>query len=576
LIIDEYNIDALRFAIDSYKRAAQWPKVIEYYNKILKKINDYDEKLKINYEIALIYKNELKNNAKAIFHFEYLINENMKNEKIIDHMLDIYVDMDDSKNIILTLEEKLNFVDSVESQEPIYYKLADLYYSKFNDLKNSLKYLVKILEFNFKNSKIIAAIEKLLIAVSAFGDLEKIYVNILSKLSPSDVDLSKYIYEKLSILYTGDLQDYEKAVNVYEKLSVIEPENVVIRQKLIDLCERIPKYYNRAIDLHLQNLKGSSINVESMHSLVKLYGDSKKYDRAFCYSALLVNLNQANEDEAKFYNAYKPMMQLDINQTLSRATLEKYVYPIDTNTDINEVFSRASSIIADFYRKKKVKAISDIDVKKDLMPRETRVYKVASKVMKSIGLPDYEFYKSDSFKGIRIENTKPNTVVVLGNDMVADRDDIETTFYLGRHLFYLLSEFYLVYISDSVGIGVHDFFKVILSVFMSNISVDKSYAKLQKTLTKTIPSDTAALVEKLTSSGSIDLNPWLRNIELTANRVGLIMSGDINRAIKVIKEDSSTFSKLSLKEKMDDLVSYSISENYLSIRESLNIVISVK
>ena len=576
LIIDEYNLDALRFAISSYKRAAQWPKVIEYYNKILKKVNDYDEKLKINYEIALIYKNELKNNSKAIYHFEYLIQENVKNEKILDYMLEIYEELEQNQNVVSTLEEKLNFAEENEAKEAIYYRLADLYYTKFNNVKSSLKYLVKILDFNYKNSKIISSIEKLLTGISAFGDLETIYVNIISKLSSSDVDLVKYIYEKLSVLYTGELQDYEKAVSVYEKLLSIEPSNLVVRKELVDLCERLPQYYKRAIELHLETLKSNNTNIESIHSLVKLYSDSKKYDRAFCYSALLNYLGEANEDEAKFYNAYKPMMQINIGQTLSRATLEKYVYPENTNTSINEIFSRASGIIADFYRKKKVKAISDIDFKKDLMPKETRVYKVASKVMKSVGLADHDFYKSASFKGIRIENTKPNTVVVLGNDMVADRDDIETTFYLGRHLFYLLSEFYLVDISDSVGIGVHDFFKVILSMFIPSISVDKSFAKLQKVLRKNIAGDTSALVEKLTASGSVDLNPWLRNIELTANRVGLIMSGDINRAIKVTKEDKSTFSKLTLKEKMDDLVNYSISEDYLAIRESLNIMISVK
>jgi len=576
LIIDEYNIDALKFAVDSYIRAAQWPKVIEYYNKILKKINDYDEKLKINYEIALIYKNELKNNKKAIHHFEFLIQENLKNITILNHMMDIYEELEDNKNLVITMEEKLNFIESNEEKEAIYYKLADLYYSKFNNIKNSLKYLVKILEFNYKNSKIISSIEKLLTNVSAFADLEKIYTNILSKLSPSDIDLSKYIYDKLSLLYTDQLQDYGKAVSVYEKLIALEPNNKDNRQKLIDLCERLPQFYDRAIDLHLDNLKNANIDFDSLHSLVRLYSEKKKYDRAFCYSALLTYSNQATEDEANFYNSYKPVMQIKINQTLSRATLERYIYPPNTNTDINEVFSRVSGIIADFYRKKKVKAISDIDVKRDLMSKESRVYKVAANIMNSIGLPNYDFYKSASFKGIRIENTKPNSVIVLGNDMVADRDDIETSFYLGRHLFYLLSEFYLVDISDSVGIGVHDFFKVILSVFIPSIQVGKEYAKLQKILRKSTPGDTSALIERLANSGSVDLNPWLKNIELTANRVALVTCGDINRAIKVIREDGSSFSNLSAKEKIDDLIKYSVSEQYLELRESLNIGISVK
>lgn len=575
LIIDEYNIDALKFAVDSYKRASQWPKVIEYYNKILKKINDYDEKLKIHYEIALIYKNELKNNKKAISHFEFLIQENLKNLTILNHMLEIYEALGDFKNFIVTLEDKLNFIDQNEEKEVIYYRLADLYYNKINDTKNSLKYLVKILEFNFKNSKVITAIEKLLTNVSAFADLEKIYINILSKLSPTDIDLSKYIYEKLSVLYTNQLQNYAKAINVYEKLINLDSNNSEVKQKLIDLCERLPEYYDRAIDLHLNNLK-SEINFDSLHSLVRLYSEKKKYDRAFCYSALLSYSNKATEDEANFYNSYKPIMQIKINQTLSRATLEKYVYPANTQIAINEVFSRVSGIIANFYRKKKVKHIADIDAKRDLMSKESRVYKVAANVMNSIGLPNYDFYKSASFKGIRIENTKPKSVIVLGNDMIADRDDIETSFYLGRHLFYLLSEFYLVDISDSVGIGIHEFFKVILSVFVPSIQVGKEYSKLQKVLNKSTPSDTAALIEKLSSSGAIDLNPWLNNIELTANRVGLIMCGDINRAIKVIREDSSSFSKLPLKEKTDDLIKYSVSENYLELRDSLNIGIRVK
>jgi hypothetical protein len=83
---------------------------------------------------------------------------------------------------------------------------------------------------------------------------------------------------------------------------------------------------------------------------------------------------------------------------------------------------------------------------------------------------------------------------------------------------------------------------------------------------------TSMVSKLLQSGGAIDLKKWVSAIDLTADRAGFVVAHDLSVATEVIRatEDASS---LPAKERVKESVLFSISEEYLELREKLQITV---
>ncbi|HSY25786.1 MAG TPA: hypothetical protein VK841_26895, partial [Polyangiaceae bacterium] len=83
----------------------------------------------------------------------------------------------------------------------------------------------------------------------------------------------------------------------------------------------------------------------------------------------------------------------------------------------------------------------------------------------------------------------------------------------------------------------------------------------------------ASLVSKLLQSGgAIDLKKWVAAIDLTADRAGLVLAHDLAVARDVIGATDDA-SSVPSKERIKEVVLYSVSTPYLELREKLAITV---
>nr|MBA3461981.1 hypothetical protein [Deltaproteobacteria bacterium] len=67
------------------------------------------------------------------------------------------------------------------------------------------------------------------------------------------------------------------------------------------------------------------------------------------------------------------------------------------------------------------------------------------------------------------------------------------------------------------------------------------------------------------------ISGWRTATDLTANRVGLIVSNDLETAAKAIATEGAAMSNLSVKDRLRDLLAYSVSEQYFTVRRHLGL-----
>jgi hypothetical protein len=66
---------------------------------------------------------------------------------------------------------------------------------------------------------------------------------------------------------------------------------------------------------------------------------------------------------------------------------------------------------------------------------------------------------------------------------------------------------------------------------------------------------------------------WRSATDLTANRVGLILANDLETAAKMVATETSTTSNLLVKERLRELLAFSASEAYFTVRRHLGLTV---
>ena len=125
---------------------------------------------------------------------------------------------------------------------------------------------------------------------------------------------------------------------------------------------------------------------------------------------------------------------------------------------------------------------------------------------------------------------------------------------------------------------------LILSLaFASTLSVSAEEGhqcdEMASQLKKTVPSAVLEQVGVVARKMHIDpdngvISSWRSATDLTANRVGLILCNDLQVAAKAIATEKTPQSTLSAKERLTDLLAYSVSEEYFAVRRHLGLSIN--
>ena len=75
------------------------------------------------------------------------------------------------------------------------------------------------------------------------------------------------------------------------------------------------------------------------------------------------------------------------------------------------------------------------------------------------------------------------------------------------------------------------------------------------------------------NKGEADLNKWSNAVDLTATRAGFLVANDLDVAARLVQTEPVSVGIVEPKEKIRDLIQWSISDEYFTLREHLGLVI---
>jgi len=84
---------------------------------------------------------------------------------------------------------------------------------------------------------------------------------------------------------------------------------------------------------------------------------------------------------------------------------------------------------------------------------------------------------------------------------------------------------------------------------------------------------TRVVSKLLTSGAALDLKRWVQGVDLTADRIGMVLAHDLETSVQIIRASDEASSSVPAEERVKELVLYGVSEPYLELRRRLGIAV---
>lgn len=400
--------------------------------------------------------------------------------------------------------------------------------------------------------------------------LERILRRVLFRLTGRDTERELKLWLKLANLYRNELSDLESTRIAYTWAARLQPENPAIQAALADLeSGLLDGFHERAQKLRSE-WRADPSTPTSVINLFDHARSSSRWDAAFIAASTLVAMAQAPQAAQEVYQRYRPRFVIRAQRTIEQDLWDEIRHSDDTAA-IGHLFALLEPTV----REVAPLRFADIEVDEATrldsadLPREfVRVRSYVSHML-SVAEPDV-YARPDFGRQIHIAAVTP-PVLLVGDDAMSSPERSELAYRLGRAMSYLRP-------GRTVAASHPTRFlkSVVMAAFAATLGGDAqldSTAHGLRTSIAELPSasrdEIARLLDFMRAEGrTINLSKWARAMARTADRVGLLLCGDLPAAARFAKE-------LGDADAVHDLIDFALSPSWSKLRSELGLSIDV-
>ncbi|MCY1064227.1 hypothetical protein OV090_05625 [Nannocystis sp. RBIL2] len=330
---------------------------------------------------------------------------------------------------------------------------------------------------------------------------------------------------------------------------------------------------------HRARLDADPLAYDSFHALFSHYRGQDQLDAAFCVARALVFLKQANADEAQLdRQLHRPEFR-QVRQPLSEDMLRRKVFHSAETIGVTAVFGMAAPAAAAQWAKPLpsfVKSRGRLDLAGDRSP-VARMVKYVQEVL-NVGEPDV--YLMDDGAGVSVFNSqrdgRVHPALFVGREAAVGDDLRPLAFALGRAMTELYLPHYMFVCVDRSLPNLKAVLRACRVMARLDVGAPPDIEALARELRAKLPSrqpdQLRDLFARIEAEGlPLDAEQWARSAEITAHRIGLILADDLGVAAQHIRGEREGFSFLTARDMIQELVRFSISEDYFAVRKSLGL-----
>lgn len=588
---DPEHKESINALLENYEATKEWDRYIDLTRQLLAVEQDPKIRFAKLSQIGDIYAEQIQDPGMAVQSYLEALSLEEQSVIILRKLLNLYTNTRQWVEAVDMLNRLIDLEPDDGKKSRFAYTIGVIYRDEVHDWQASVDAFDKALDADCHQLKAFEAIDRILTERKQWKELERAYRRMLKRVAEFKEEekmgsLYMMLWQNLGEIYRSRLGHMQSAIQAYEMAASLSPNNEKVHLILAQLYERSDGNQAGVIKQHRALIDTNPFRVESYKALFKAYIQEKEYDKAWCMASALAFLQKASDTEMKFYQQYLGKNLQAAKGTFNLEAFRK-IYHSEQDMLTTAIMQQLFVVFAGSYARTHREV--GINKKKDLLdPNDKllfcKIYSYVGSRLAPVGLtPMPELYlRKDQAIGMRNINVYPPAFVV-GADMFQGRDERELAFTIAKRLCWMLPSHYL----GSCGYPTEwlkAFFIIALHITDPSLGLDKQIGPNAPSLIEALQDadrrspglmvNIQKLARQFLQSGkNPNLSHWLTCVDHTTTRLGLLLCGDLHKAASCVKNDPIPVGKASVKDKIRELVLFSISEEYFELRRHLGLSI---
>jgi tetratricopeptide (TPR) repeat protein len=462
------------------------------------------------------------------------------------------------------------------------FSAADVALASLRDEPRAMALLDRGLDEDPANDRALHTLASLHAARKDWEGLDAAYARMIARLARiGDVERAWGLCRTLAGLRRGERNDVPGAIEALSAAVSCKPGDVESRALLAELL--VSQGELAAAMPHYEELALLVPADAGVHARIfDLSQQAGEADRAWLAGCVLEELGAADMDQQLVVDQYRTSGPIRPLRSLNDAAWDELLRAPGSDAVAASIFAAIAAAAA----AARVDELRDARKLVSLDPERRQGASSTASAVRSfhwaahvLGVEAPQIYAMDDVPGgvAAVAAAAPSTV--LGPGVLRGVSTKELAFLAGRHLTYYRPEHYaLVHYPTLSELSV--LFLAAVKLALPDLAVPDAMGaavtRTRKALSRRLDDGDKrrlqAAVERLQArEGRVDLAVWIRSVELSAHRAGLLLCGDLATAMSRVRAEIRAIGELGLDEKRADLLAYGDSRKHAAARAMLGV-----
>jgi len=492
-----------------YQEASQWPQVLNTLMRLARDESDAKVRARHQYAMALVHRDELNDDAAALEHFERALDE--------------------------------------DPSRVIAFQKIDEVLTKLHD----------------------------------WGQLEQAYRRMIQRAeSAGDTTLSHGLWHALGLIYRDRIGDGESALKAFRTARCLAPERLEGRAIIAELLAKMGQHPESIAEWHAV-LGVDPRNGRALRALFLAYGERGDTDSMWCMASVLEATQQADDEHLIVLSEWQPChasprAAVDDHQWRTRLYHREQDWHLGM---IFEVIAPAAlrAKTADLVARGKLPSLPE-------HLRDQGVTDVAKSMIQGsalLGVACPALYVRPELAGTLTLTPSSPPAVVAGRTALEQLTPGALDFVVGRQLAMVRGELLLRALfptTSELRVLLYGALSIALPGLQAPAELREQAAATAQMLAKGMSASEIQRLRQLVArfqaaGGKSNVREWAQAVEKTAGRAGLLFSGDLEAARHIAMAEPRHAGNATVEEKIEDLLMFASSTEYLSLRRELGLTL---
>ena len=552
------------------------------------------ERAPILERIGDLYRDKLGNAPRAASIYLEALELDGGNRRVLQRLLDLQSADGQWKAAVDTIARFLDHEADPVRRAAYHLAAAEIRRNELRDKAGALEAYEQALDELFREQPLSAEtrmrgldtfriVDELVTADRSWKYQEQSYRRMIKRV-PKDDPALVHLWHALGEIYRTRLKLYQSALEAFELAHSLDPDKSAERAGIIaELYALLGKQQPHQVTERAAKLvELDPRNPEVYRTLGRASLEAGRLDEAWCVARALVFLKQATAEEAALYKRLRA-------HEARKATglFDEESWALVRHADEDRTISAIFALVWEGPVALRAGPPKAFDLKpKDRLPVEdgtgviAKIFRHAARVL-GVALPDVYVQPQRSGRlllGNIIDRGRLAPAVIVGRDLMTGYRDTELAAAIGALLALLRPAYYLKLALP--GLDELEAALAAAAALVGRAGVGRPEleplrtgfaAEMKQRLARGTAEALAALVARLPAQP--DVARWRNAVDMTAQRAGLLVSGELAAAARMLSTEASGPGRPRAHQRVHELVAYSVSPAYFAARQHLGVAV---